>query len=350
MQHLRLPPLPSIREIIQLYGLRAQKDLSQNFLLDLRLTDKIARAAGNISQGEVVEVGPGPGGITRSIIKRNPSKVILIEKDRRFLPILEMLAEATGMKCPVELFFGDVRTFNMETIFKEENKRSWSDRPPNIHIIGNLPFSVSTYLIIHWLEAMCNRTSAWCYGRVPLTLTFQKEVGERITAPIMSEQRCRLSVMCQNWCHVEHKFDIPGSAFVPQPNVDVSVIRLTPLEEPVIKLPFKLVEKITRCLFSSRQKYCNKNLELLFPVTTREMYCKELLCRADISYTMTPIQFTVSEIGRLCFAYSKIVERNPKLASYNVRGNKATREILFEDAEGKDRDVMLEDEENILKC
>jgi len=314
---LQLPPLPTIKDIIKLYKLRALKQLSQNFLLDMRLTDKIVRAAGGIRGGEVMEVGPGPGGITRSIIARNPSKVILVEKDPRFLPPLQMLGEASPV--PVSVYKGDVLSFNMEQMFSRELKREWSERPPNIHLIGNLPFSVSTRLIILWLQDISERSNAWRYGRVPMTLTFQKEVAERITAPIMSPQRCRLSIMCQNWCYTHHKFNIPGSAFLPPPDVDVGVVHLVPLESPVISLPFKLVEKVTRCIFSFRQKYCYKGVQTLFPRGAHERLVPEMFERAEISPETRPYQLTVPEIGRLCHAYHDIVQRQPSLARYNNR-------------------------------
>ncbi|KAG7276595.1 hypothetical protein CRUP_024316 [Coryphaenoides rupestris] len=151
----RLPPLPTIGEVIKLYKLRAAKQLSQNFLLDLRLTDKIVRQAGNLKGAHVCEVGPGPGGLTRSILKGGGRADVLA------LP--------------------------------------WPE-PPNLHIIGNLPFSVSTPLIIKWLEQVANRSGPFAFGRTGLTLTFQKEVAERLTASTASRQRSRLSVMAQYLC------------------------------------------------------------------------------------------------------------------------------------------------------
>jgi len=140
------------------------------------------------------------------------------------------LAESSPV--PLELIFGDVMNFNLEQMFNEDNKMEWEDKCPQMHLIGNLPFNVSTPLIIRWLKAISERyyiicsiynfhyhfyiyrKSAWRYGRVRMTLTFQKEVAERMAAPIMTRERSRLSVMCQNWCRVEHKFNIPGKIIV----------------------------------------------------------------------------------------------------------------------------------------
>ncbi|XP_075224438.1 mitochondrial transcription factor B1 [Lycorma delicatula] len=312
-----LPPLYSVRDIIKLYRLRAIRELSQNFLLDSRVTDKIVRAAGNIKDGEVCEVGPGPGSITRSILRKNPSKLIVIEKDRRFQAPLEMLAEA--VPCQMDIIFGDVLTFNMERIFNECNLRQWSENAPSIHLIGNLPFNVATPLIIRWLRAVSEKKNAWRYGRVAMTLTFQKEVAERIAAPILSPQRCRLSVMCQNWCHVEHKFNIPGKAFVPKPDVDVGVVHLVPLHTPVIDLPFEIVEKVTRCIFHFRQKYLIRGVETLFPISSQEVLAQEMCKLADIEQTLRPFQLTVPEFGRLCHAYCEIISKHPTLIRYNSR-------------------------------
>jgi dimethyladenosine transferase 1, mitochondrial len=192
---LRLPPLPSIKDIIRLYKLRALRELSQNFLMEPRLIDKIVRAAGNIENHVVCEVGPGPGGITRSIIKQAPRKVILIEKDPRFVPSLELLADACKDKIDVDIITGDILKTNLTQYIPDDVKTDWMEAPPPVHLIGNLPFSVSTILIIRWLEMISKNDGPWSFGRTRMTLTFQKEVAERMAARILSKQRCRLSVV-----------------------------------------------------------------------------------------------------------------------------------------------------------
>ncbi|KAG9484024.1 hypothetical protein GDO78_009761 [Eleutherodactylus coqui] len=261
MSLYRLPPLPTIREIIKLYNLRAEKQLSQNFLLDLKLTDKIVRKAGNLQNAHVCEVGPGPGGITRAILNSGAEELLVVEKDTRFLPGLKLLNEASMGK--VRIVHGDILTYRMDKAFPRHLQKAWSDDPPNVHIIGNLPFNVSTPLIIKWLEEMANRTGPFVYGRTRMTLTFQHEVAERLTAPTSSKQRSRLSIMAQYLCQVKHCFSIPGRAFVPKPEVDVGVVHFSPLIEPKIDQPFKLVEKVVRNVFQFRRKYCYKGISII---------------------------------------------------------------------------------------
>ncbi|XP_006882872.1 PREDICTED: dimethyladenosine transferase 1, mitochondrial [Elephantulus edwardii] len=314
---LRLPPLPTIREIIKLYKLHALKQLSQNFLLDLRLTDKIVRKAGDLTNAYVYEVGPGPGGITRSILNADVAELLVVEKDTRFLPGLQMLSEAAPGK--LRIVHGDVLTFRTENAFPETLKRQWEDDPPNIHIIGNLPFSVSTPLIIKWLENVSSRNGPFAYGRTQMTLTFQKEVAERLTANTGGQQRSRLSIMAQYLCSVQHLFTIPGQAFVPKPEVDVGVVHFTPLIRPQIEQPFKLVEKVVLNAFQFRRKYCYRGLRMLFPEAQRVESTERLLHLADVDPTLRPCHLSMAHFQRLCDVYREMCEEDPQLFDYNFR-------------------------------
>jgi len=316
---LRLPPLPTTRDLIRLYKLRALRQLSQNFLLDERITDKIVRAAGNLKDHVVLEVGPGPGGITRSIIRKAPKKLIVVEKDPRFLPTLELFQEACQNKVDMTIEINDIRAYNFENGFEEALKHDWFDKPPPINLIGNLPFSVSTNLIIRWLHAISEKRAAWAFGRTPMTLTFQKEVAERMVAPVTHKQRCRLSVMCQLWCRVHHKFTIPGKAFIPKPDVDVGVVTLVPLKEPLVKLPFKMVEKVLRHVFNMRQKASRRGGERLFPEELRPELGPKLFHLADTDYNARPFEITTEEFARLCYAYRTICEEYPEIQDYDHR-------------------------------
>lgn len=319
---IRLPPLPSIKDIIRLYKLRALRELSQNFLMEPRLIDKIVRAAGSIDNHVVCEVGPGPGGITRSIIKQAPRKVILIEKDPRFLPSLELLADACKDKVDVDIVTGDILKTDIAHFIPKDVKTDWNDSPPPVNLIGNLPFSVSTILIIRWLELISKQEGPWEFGRTRMTLTFQKEVAERMAARILDKQRCRLSVMCQNWCNVNYKFDISGEAFLPKPEVDVGVVTLTPLKYPIIKQPFKLVEKVVRQIFSMRQKYSLRGAETLFPKDARDEMAKRLFKMAEVDPVTRPFQIANGEFSRICNAYSDLIIKYPEFENYDYRAPK----------------------------
>ncbi|CAH1155629.1 unnamed protein product [Phaedon cochleariae] len=320
--HIRLPPLPTIRDLVKLYQIRALRQLSQNFLMDERITDKIVKTAGNIRNGYVCEIGPGPGGITRSIIKKCPQKLIVVEKDNRFLPTLELLQEACNSHMEMNIAIDDIRSFNLETGFAGAPKHNWLEAPPPVHLIGNLPFSVSTNLIIRYLQSVSEKSSAWSYGRSSMVLTFQKEVGERMVAPVRHKQRCRLSVMCQMWCDVDYRFTIPGRAFVPKPDVDVAVVRLVPLEYPMSDVPFKMIEKVLRNIFNMRQKYCIRGTERLFPEDTREYLAKKLLNSAEVDITTRPFEITNEEFVRIFHAYKEICDENPGVAEYDSRACK----------------------------
>lgn len=176
-----------------------------------------------------------------------------------YFNIQQMLNEASGGM--MRIFSGDVLQFNMEQIFPSELSTHWSDKQRHLHIIGNLPFNVSIPLIIRWLEDMSMQRGAWKHGRVPLTLTFQKEVAERMVASTFKAQRCRLSVICQYLCDVEHHFTIGGKSFVPPPDVDVGIVRFVPLAEPRIQAPFRLVEKVVRHVFQFRRKMVKSGLQ-----------------------------------------------------------------------------------------
>ncbi|KAM9354290.1 dimethyladenosine transferase 1, mitochondrial isoform 1-T3 [Pholidichthys leucotaenia] len=314
---LRLPPLPTVGELLKIYNLRAEKLLSQNFLLDLRLTDKVVRQSGNLIDAHVCEVGPGPGGLTRSILNAGAADVLVVEKDYRFIPGLKLLSEAAPGR--LRIFNGDILTYRMDRGFSKSISKPWDGEPPNLHIIGNLPFSVSTPLIFKWLENIANRTGPFVYGRTRLTLTFQKEVAERLTASTGSERRSRLSIMAQYLCTVHSCFTIPGRAFVPKPEVDVGVVNFTPLVQPQIQQPFKLVEKLVKNVFQFRRKYCYKGIEKLFPEACRAELTQELMQKADVDPVLQPTQLTIAQFRALADVYASMCVHDPEIRSYDFR-------------------------------
>ncbi|XP_058832635.1 dimethyladenosine transferase 1, mitochondrial isoform X1 [Topomyia yanbarensis] len=156
----RIPPLPTIRDLVGLYKLRAIKQLLQNFLMDERLTNKIVRAAGNIQNNYVLEVGPGPGGITRSIIKMCPH-LVAVEKDRCFLPTLELLPEASKDFLRMDIVRKDILEYHMAAPFSDCSNMDWQDKRAPVHILGNLPLAISTRLLVNWPREMSLQTGAW---------------------------------------------------------------------------------------------------------------------------------------------------------------------------------------------
>lgn len=327
-KNYRLPPLPTIRDLIKMYKLRALKQLSQNFILDERITDKIVRAAGKIEGNYVLEIGPGPGNITRSIIKRCPRHLVVVEKDRRFIPSLELLQEATSNHMRMDIVRDDILKYRVDSAFPDCPVHAWEDVRAPVNLIGNLPFAISTRLLINWLKDVSERKGAWAYGRSSMTLTFQKEVSDRICAPIMAECRCRLSVMSQIWTRPLMKFLIPGAAFVPKPDVDVGVVTLIPLQRPLTNLPFDLVEKVVRHIFSMRQKYVRRGVATLFPEDTRVELTQEVFAAADVDQLARSFELSVEECLRIAQAYQDICNRVPGLRDYNFRACKTPKDVV----------------------
>ena len=208
-----LKDLPSVSELVKLYQLSAKKKLGQNFLLETNLADKFVRAAGNLDNSHVIEVGAGPGTLTRAILNAGAKRVTVIEKDRRFLPCLQLLADAVGSR--MKIFYGDALEIDYERIFVSQTQET-----SNIKIIGNLPFNVATPLFIKYLEIIANKQQDTSnIIPIELTLSFQKEVAARIVASPNTAERSRLSTLTQSFCDANISLVIPGSMFVPPPKV-----------------------------------------------------------------------------------------------------------------------------------
>ncbi|KRY38014.1 Protein CLEC16A [Trichinella spiralis] len=238
---------------------------------------------------------------------------------------LPLIAESSGGIMDIRI--GDVMKYEIETEFPADVKREWSEEPPPVHVIGNLPFNVSTYLIIKWLRAMSLHEGPFVYGRTLLTLTFQKEVGLRMLAPIFNRHRCRLSVMCQYLSDVKRKFTIPGRACVPSPDVDVAVMQFRPKVTPVIPHHFDLVEKFCRHVFHYRNKYCIRGIETLFPDFLKKDFSHEILRFARVSPKLAPPALAIEEIRDMCKIYEEQCLRVPSLFYYDYRQRKDFEEV-----------------------
>lgn len=301
----RLPPLPTVADIIKLYGLSARSQLSQNFLLDLNVTDRLVRVAGLSHGCCVCEVGPGPGSLTRSVLNAGVSRLVVIEKDRRFLPSLELLRDASNGR--MEIHHGDALQFDIERHCSPHiERKEWSEDPPSFHIVGNLPFNVSIPLLLQWLSLIPARQGPFSFGRSQLTLTFQKEVAERIMAAPGDPQRSRLSVMAQHLCRVQWGFKLRGAAFVPPPKVDAVVLKLTPHVAPLVRADFTTLETVVKALFQYRRKVIRKGAQLLFAEPDR---AKELFSLSGVDDSLRAQQLTLAQFEQLCTAYRSLSQQ-----------------------------------------
>lgn len=240
--------LPPLREVIAGLGLSARKSLGQNFLLDLNLTRRIAREAGSLAGQTVLEVGPGPGGLTRALLLEGAGEVIAIERDERCLPALHAIAAASGGRLTVHL--GDALAADETALLGGRQA----------HVVANLPYNVGTPLLTKWL---C--TTPWPPWFRSLTLMFQREVAERIVAPPGDGVYGRLSVISQWRTTPRILFDVNRSAFTPPPNVTSSVVHFDLRPAPRGEAQVALLERVTAAAFGQRRKMLRASLRSLGP-------------------------------------------------------------------------------------
>ncbi|KAJ1921926.1 hypothetical protein H4219_000273 [Mycoemilia scoparia] len=239
-----LPKLPSIRDLIKIYGISAQSRFSQNFILDRNITDTIVKNAKiDFDHSLVIEVGPGPGLLTRAILNAGAKNLVAVEKDKRFIPTLEQLQAASENR--FKAILGDILYVDHKQLMDiAQNNPANKQEIEKVHIIGNLPFNIATSLLIQWLYQMEKREGLFALPEPSMTLMFQKEVGLRISAPPSAKERGRLSVMTQSLCEAKTIYTVRSSSFVPKPKVDAAVIQFKLLKEPILKSSIKTLEKI----------------------------------------------------------------------------------------------------------
>ncbi len=242
--------LPPLREVIRRHGLRAKKSLGQNFLLDLNLTARIARAAGPPEGVDVVEIGPGPGGLTRALLVAGARRVIAVERDERAIAALEQIAARYPGR--LEIVSGDALKFDPPALLGAAPAR----------VVANLPYNIATALLVGWLTL-----EPWPPWYDRLVLMFQREVAERIVAAPGSKSYGRLSVLAGWRCEARIRFDVAGTAFVPPPRVTSSLVELVPRQNP-LPCERRALERVTEAAFGQRRKMLRQSLKSLGPDPT----------------------------------------------------------------------------------
>ncbi|ANP44775.1 16S rRNA (adenine(1518)-N(6)/adenine(1519)-N(6))-dimethyltransferase RsmA [Candidatus Viadribacter manganicus] len=267
--------LPTLRDELEAHGLWANKGLGQHFLLDLNITRRIARSAGAIAGKPVLEIGPGPGGLTRALLEAGADPLIVIEKDPRFVPMLEPLSEWSGGK--LQIVQGDALQVD-EAALVDGQRAS---------VVSNLPYNVGTPLLVKWLKA-----GPW---RGDMTLMFQKEVAQRIVAKPGSDAYGRLAVLAQARCEARLEFTVPARAFTPPPKIASAIVRLTDRADPYPHLD--ALERITAAAFGQRRKMLRAALRSLLPEP------EPLLHAADIAPTARAEEIDQAGFRRLADAW-----------------------------------------------
>ncbi|MEO1198252.1 MAG: 16S rRNA (adenine(1518)-N(6)/adenine(1519)-N(6))-dimethyltransferase RsmA [Pseudomonadota bacterium] len=243
-----LDALPSLSNSLRDAGIDARRALGQNFLLDLNLTRRIARTTGALEGTTVVEIGPGPGGLTRGLLLEGTAHVIAIERDARFLPLLERIGAAAPGRLSVHQ--ADALKIDWPDIV--------GDHAP-VRLIANLPYNIATELLTGWLDA-----EPWPSWFETAALMFQREVADRITAEPGDAAYGRLAVLCGWRCRAERLFDIPPDAFVPRPKVVSSVVRLTPKSVAPGDPSASALRRVTAAAFGQRRKMLRSSLKQVF--------------------------------------------------------------------------------------
>lgn len=239
--------LPTLRDSLEQHGLMAKKSFGQHFLLDLNITRKIVRLGGPFDGEVVIEVGPGPGGLTRALLETDAQKLIAIEKDSRFLELLAELKPVYGER--FDAIEADALKVDEAQILAERSL------PARAHIVSNLPYNVGTPLLIKWL------TGPW--QPASMTLMFQLEVALRVVAPVGDDDYGRLSVIAQVLCDCDKLMDLPARAFTPPPKVDSAVVKLVPKADRLPDGVIKNLEKVTAAAFGQRRKMLRSSLKAL---------------------------------------------------------------------------------------
>ncbi len=273
---------PPLREVIARHGLAARRVLGQHFLLDTNMTERIVRAAGPLTQRHVVEIGPGPGGLTRALIRSDAASVTVVELDWRAVAAMEEMAARTGGR--LRVVAGDALTVDIRSLV-----------PAPRQVLANLPYNIATRLLIGWLR------QAMAFER--LTLMFQQEVAERICAQPGTAAYGRLSVLAQWTCRTHLMFRLPPTAFVPAPKVFSAVVGLIPhtvQPEPAL---FGAMERLTAAAFGQRRKMLRSALKVL--------ECEAELSKAGISANRRAETLSVEEFDRLARLLVTADRQNP---------------------------------------
>ena len=243
--------LPPLREVIRRHELSARKSLGQNFLLDLNLTARIARAAGDLESHTIVEIGPGPGGLTRALLALGAKRVIAVERDDRAIAALQEIAERYPGR--LDIVAADALEFDPRPMLGTERAK----------IVANLPYNIATVLLTGWLSA-----EPWPPWYDTMVLMFQREVAERIVADVDGDAYGRLGVFAGWRTEAKIMFDVAPSAFVPAPKVTSSVVRLVPRAEPLV-CRREMLERVTEAAFGQRRKMLRQSLKSLGVDPTR---------------------------------------------------------------------------------
>lgn len=267
--------LPPLREVIERHGLQAKKALGQNFLLDLNLTGKIARTAGDLRESTVIEVGPGPGGLTRALLLHGARRVVAIERDERCLAALEEISNHYPGR--LHVVAGDALKTDFAALAHAEGNGT-------VKIAANLPYNIGTELLVRWLLA------EWPPFYASMTLMFQREVAERVTASPGSGAYGRLGVLAGWRTQARIAFDVPPQAFTPPPKVTSSVVHLVPRETP-LAADARQLGRVTEAAFGQRRKMLRQSVKGLGG--------EALLTRAGIDPTRRAETLSVEEFVRL---------------------------------------------------